>query len=321
MMQISIVIPVYNAATFVTRAVESALLQPETAEILLVEDNSPDNSLEVCQALAKRYNKVKLLRHPGGMNRGPGASRNLGMKNASYDYIGFVDADNFYLPDRFSKTIEVFETNPDCEGVYGCIANFVQNETGLRRWENSNRQADKIKRVIFPVPPEQLGVVLIKGASGGIALDALVLKRSVLIKTGLMNEDLFLHQDTEFIVRVALAAKLYPSGSDNPVALRGVHDHNRISAPRSKAEEYQNKMRYWTSLYQWSKVNCDISIQKVILTAIMDFSKNHKILTNSKLSYLPKLMLWPVRLSRLLEYPEIVKDLINFKFHELIIKR
>jgi glycosyltransferase involved in cell wall biosynthesis len=81
-MQVSVITPVYNAASFVTQAVESALQQPETAEVLIIEDGSPDNSLEVCQELAKKYEKVKLLRHPNGENRGAGASRNLGMRNA-----------------------------------------------------------------------------------------------------------------------------------------------------------------------------------------------------------------------------------------------
>ena len=50
--KVSVIIPVYNAAPFVRQAVESALAQPETAEVVLVEDNSPDNSLEICQQLA-----------------------------------------------------------------------------------------------------------------------------------------------------------------------------------------------------------------------------------------------------------------------------
>ena len=104
--RVSVVTPVYNAAEFVTRAVESALAQPETGEVLLIEDNSPDNSLRVCRELAEKHEKVRVLRHPDGGNHGAGASRNLGMQNARFDYIGFVDADNFDLLNRFAKTKE-----------------------------------------------------------------------------------------------------------------------------------------------------------------------------------------------------------------------
>ena len=80
-MQISVIIPVYNAEDFVTLAVESALAQPETGEVILIEDGSPDNSLTICQELEEKYNKVRLLRHPHGRNKGAAASRNLGMKS------------------------------------------------------------------------------------------------------------------------------------------------------------------------------------------------------------------------------------------------
>jgi len=52
---VSIIIPVYNAANYVTQAVESTLTQPETAEIILIEDGSSDGSLQVCQDLAQKY--------------------------------------------------------------------------------------------------------------------------------------------------------------------------------------------------------------------------------------------------------------------------
>ena len=66
-MNISVIIPVYNAAKFVEEAVESALAQPETSEVILVEDGSPDNSFEVCRALTEKYPKVTLMQHPGGV--------------------------------------------------------------------------------------------------------------------------------------------------------------------------------------------------------------------------------------------------------------
>lgn len=77
MMKVSVVIPVYNAAPFVRDAVESALAQPETGEVILVEDGSLDDSLTVCRALAAENDRVKLYRHPNGENCGAGASRFL----------------------------------------------------------------------------------------------------------------------------------------------------------------------------------------------------------------------------------------------------
>ena len=164
--RVSVITPVYNAAEFVTRAVESALAQPETGEVLLIEDNSPDDSLRVCQELAEKYEKVRLLRHADGGNHGAGASRNLGMQNARFDYIGFVDADNFYLPNRFAKTKEVFAKHPDCEGVYEAIGIHVENDKRLNDGKIAQIRQREAYHLSGQVSPEDLGMALIHGTSG-----------------------------------------------------------------------------------------------------------------------------------------------------------
>ena len=73
-MQVSVIIPVYNAENFVSQAVESCLMQPETGEIILVEDASPDKSLEVYEKLESKYRKVRLFRKNDRQNVGAGAS-------------------------------------------------------------------------------------------------------------------------------------------------------------------------------------------------------------------------------------------------------
>lgn len=76
-MKISVVIPVYNAEKYVESAVNSALQQKETAEVILVEDNSPDNALAICTKLSQDNPRVRLIRHSDGENHGAGESRNL----------------------------------------------------------------------------------------------------------------------------------------------------------------------------------------------------------------------------------------------------
>ena len=80
--EVSVIIPVYNAEKFVRNAVLSALACEEVAEIVLVEDQSPDNAFEVCKSLEKEFDQVKLIQHSDQGNHGAGASRNLGIRNA-----------------------------------------------------------------------------------------------------------------------------------------------------------------------------------------------------------------------------------------------
>lgn len=308
-LKFSVITPVYNAAEFVTRAVESALAQPEVAEVLLVEDNSPDNSLEICLKLAQKDERVRVLRHPDGGNHGAGASRNLGMKNASCDFVAFVDADNFFLPNRFAKTKDVISSNRDCEGVYEAIGIHIENEASLKRWQESNRHpVDKLITLSKPIEPGQLGVSLISGAYGSLTLDGFVIKKSILDRSGIMAESLRLHQDTEWIIRCALVTKLYPGNLDAAVAMEGVHEQNRFSAPRSKVEEYHNRMMFWLSLYHWSKQHTSVEIQKLILERIIAYTESHKYFKKFPRKNIPTRLITFTRLLRLVEYPDILRD-------------
>lgn len=312
-MKISVITPVYNAAEFVTRAVESALAQPEVGEVLLIEDGSPDHSLEVCQGLAAKYEKIRLLRHPNGENRGAGASRNLGMRNASCEYIGFVDADNFYLPGRFDLTKQVFAANPDCEGVYEPISDFVYNEEGLTRWTSSNRPVRQLKGVTVNIEPEDLALELIFGRTGGITLDGLVIKKTLVQKSGYMDEDLRLHQDSHFIIRLAIKGKCLPGNLGSPVAMRGIHDHNRISAPRSQRRIYSEHMKFWIHLFDWALENASKEIQNAILISILKYTKNEKIINNFPRKFIPNTAIMTIRLLRLLSYKEILFVILRRK--------
>ena len=114
---VSVITPVYNAEQFVRAAVESAVHLEEVGEIILIEDGSPDNALSICEELTKKYEKIKLYRHPGGVNKGAGASRNLGIKKAGFEYIALLDADDKYLPNRFKAERRIFQSRKEVEGV------------------------------------------------------------------------------------------------------------------------------------------------------------------------------------------------------------
>lgn len=92
-MKISIIIPVYNASAYICRCVRSALSQKTSdMEILLINDGSTDNSLEVCRELAASDARVKVYDKPNG---GVSDARNYGIDHATGDYLMFIDADDW----------------------------------------------------------------------------------------------------------------------------------------------------------------------------------------------------------------------------------
>jgi len=114
------------------------------------------------------------------------------------------------------------------------------------------------------------------------SVNGLVFKNTVLQKTGYMNQSLRLHQDTDFIVKLALTSKLLPGKIDGPVAMWRIHNKNRISAKRSNFSKRKHKIKFWISLYKWSKNNSSEEIQLAILKRLIQYARKAKIL-----NYLP----------------------------------
>lgn len=224
-MQVSVIIPVYNAARFIAAAVESALSQPETAEILLIEDGSSDNSLEICQQLT-RNPIVKLLRHADGKNMGASHSRNTGIRNATMPFIAFLDADDIYLPGRFSTTVRVFSEHPDAEGVHEIIGAHY-HESSLKE-KHIARASGENTGIRIPVLPEDLFRILALGKYGHISPVALTVKREILADEALFDTGLVMGEDSDFILRLAARQKLYSGDVSKIVALRGVHGQNSV---------------------------------------------------------------------------------------------
>jgi len=276
-MKISVIIPVYNSASFVNQAVSSALSQPETEEIILIEDGSTDNSRSICEGLAKKFEKVRLFQHPERKNLGAGASRNLGMKKAQHSLIAFLDADDYYLPGRFAVTKEIFNQNPECDGVYEAIGRHVEDQVGLERWQASGGTDRLLHTVDKLVPPEKLGLGFIRGEISEFSLDGLTFKKSILNKTGLMNPSLRLHQDTDFIFKLALSSKLFAGRTTEPVAMWRIHDHNRISAPRSKFTKRKAKIKFWVSVFRWCKKYASKEVQIAALKRLLLYVLKTKI--------------------------------------------
>lgn len=263
-MNISVIIPVYNADQFVGEAVESALSQEETAEVVLIEDGSIDNSLAVCQVLAEQNENVRLLQHPNGGNRGAGASRNLGIKNASYDFIAFLDADDYYLPGRFTETSEVFATNKDADGVYEAIEGRFESDVAKNRWFSSNATKSMLTTMTGRFSPDQLYENLITWKYGYFSLIGLTVRRKIFDKTGYFNEKLRLHQDTDMCWRMAAVANLYPGKLEEPVTIRRIHQNNRTSAPRSKEEIYKSGKMLLRENLRWNIKNIGLKRSQAI---------------------------------------------------------
>jgi glycosyltransferase involved in cell wall biosynthesis len=279
-MKISIVIPVYNAEKYVESAVESALQQKECGEVILVEDQSPDNALEVCKALTRRHEKVKLYQHEDGKNHGAGISRNLGIEKASYEYIAFLDADDFFLPNRFAKAGKILLQDSSIDGVYEAVGCEFENKEARRRYFATHR--DEIATITKPVEPEILFYYMMSGKYGYIHLNGFIGKKEALLKVG-MFPALRLHQDMVFFVKLAAICKLCPGEIEKPVALRRLHLENRITNPDTDFRE--TSFLAYEYLVKWME-DSDIDYSKLKLVKTSYYKQKYSIYKKRKRYFL-----------------------------------
>lgn len=110
---ISVVMPAYNAAKTIGRAIESVLEQTYGClELIVIDDCSTDGSLEIARTYAERDERIRILRHE--INEGVSAARNRGVNAAQYSWIAFLDSDDYWLPTKLEAQMCAVSKNENC---------------------------------------------------------------------------------------------------------------------------------------------------------------------------------------------------------------
>ncbi len=244
---VSVIIPVYNAEAFLEKAIKSALQQPEVLEVIVVNDGSTDGSLEITEGLKQKDTRVKIYHHKNYTNKGRSASRNLGIEKANANYIAFLDADDYYLENRFVEDKKVFEQHEEAEGVYNAIG--VDFYRTFSEDEMKELQLYTLTKVI---PADKLFNALMSGDYGHFSIDGLTVKKSIFKKVGCFQENLEVAEDTDLIWKMALVCKLYSGILSKPVAKRGVHTQNVFN---NKDLYVIYDLKLYESLFSWSVKN------------------------------------------------------------------
>jgi glycosyltransferase involved in cell wall biosynthesis len=105
MKKVSVIIPIYRVEQYIAATVESVLAQTyKNLEIIIVDDESPDKSQEICQQFTD--SRIKIIHQK---NRGLAGARNTGIRHAQGDYIAFLDGDDIWLPHKLEKHLEHLE--------------------------------------------------------------------------------------------------------------------------------------------------------------------------------------------------------------------
>ncbi len=186
---ISIIIPIYNVEQYVEECLRSVLQQDyELMEIILIDDCGADNSMKIVEEIISHCDKnVIVLKHE--KNRGISAARNTGIKQATGDYLFFLDSDDYITPNCLTNLAHMAMRYPDAEIVYGrskavpyqwLQERFFTYAPTLKEYYNSRR---KIQRMILN---EQLTIVV----WNRLIKHRWLLENNLLFREGITAEDL-----------------------------------------------------------------------------------------------------------------------------------
>jgi glycosyltransferase involved in cell wall biosynthesis len=285
--EVSVVTPVYNAEKYLRQSVESAAILTEVREILLVNDFGPDKSWDVAIGLSKEIPKIRLLAHADSKNHGAGASRNLGIKEATFPYIAFLDADDWYLPNRFEAEKTIFINDRSIDGVYNALSNHYQSEEMRALWLSQNRP--ELMTLSGKVAPEELSLVLWHchpTVKGEFSTDTITVKKTFFDRVGYFNTELRLQQDTHMWKRMSVAGRLAGGNLQTPTAIRRVHPQNRMT----HTKDHDQYMDLWhSSLYRELRLH---KAPPEIITAWHRSKLNHKIRKGNRLELIHAFAAW-----------------------------
>lgn len=185
---ISVIIPTYNRAHLIGRAIESVLNQTYGKfELLVVDDCSDDDTETVVSSLDDfRIRYIKCNK-----NGGAAAARNRGIKEAKYDWIAFLDSDDVWRPDKLEKQVAAMD------GVAGLVyCTFLRHPsdgTEATLMPSADRSIDRRQGIMF-------GELLL---GNFIGMPTIMVHKSVFNEAGCFDESLRCYEDYDFLLRAS----------------------------------------------------------------------------------------------------------------------
>ena len=182
---LSVIMPAYNRAHVITKAIKSVLNQTFTDfELIIVNDCSTDSTVDVINS----FSDSRILLINASKNMGAAAARNVGIKNAKYEIISLLDSDDFYEPTFLEESYHLLKNTNDQIGfMWTGLKTINNNKITLSHWEPPFIKSNYITFLH----------ALHIGTNSGISI-----KKSVFEKCGYFNESLPAAEDTDFFLRI-----------------------------------------------------------------------------------------------------------------------
>jgi glycosyltransferase involved in cell wall biosynthesis len=237
--QISVIIPVYNRADVIGRAVDSALNQTlKPIEIIVVDDGSTDDPEKV---LNKYGDEVRLIKQS---NAGPSAARNHGISAAEGEYIAFLDSDDAWLPDKLERQVSMIVSDKvsflitDSCGFSGCSQKSTTFQKSI--FTDLLQQKYPFVKDCFEMLVEQ----------NFIHLSTVVIEKKWLADAGGFDEKMNVAEDTDLWLRLSLHHQI--GIIPEVLAMRDFRE-DKLSGDKEK--EFTGRIRIFEKLLKSTELN------------------------------------------------------------------
>lgn len=181
---LSIVIPVYKVEKYLPECLDSILKQPlKDTEIIIVDDGSPDRCPEICDVYSKKYKQIRVFHK---QNEGLSCARNTGLKEATGNYVWFIDSDDFLLDNALSDVYNAISNHKDVD-IFSSGLMFY--------YDNDQRYAKE--KVQYGLKTTSKGEYLWSHCPQG-ASPRFISKRQFLLNNDLFFQPGLLHEDGEW---------------------------------------------------------------------------------------------------------------------------
>lgn len=247
MPKVSVIIPTYNRAIYVTKAIDSVLAQSyRDYEIIVVDDGSTDNTKD---ALEPYMNRIKYIYQ---QNTGVSAARNTGIEASQGKWIAFLDSDDEWLPEKLSIQMKDISENPElCAHITNIIFNSDEMDSvtlfEVRKFKTPDASSFVIEK---PFP------LILK--SGIAVTSSFVVERETLFKAGLFDTRLSIGEDKDLFLRVSL------QGSWGCSSVPLVNYYRREGSERSLSQQFHGNPKHIceTGIYLLTKISEDFQLNE-----------------------------------------------------------
>ncbi|NGM70458.1 glycosyltransferase [Natronolimnobius sp. AArcel1] len=235
MTRVSVVIPTYNRAPTLPRALESTLAQTiDDLEILVVDDGSTDDTASVLATYQDVDSRVRPVVH--ATNQGANVARNTGIEHARGEYIAFLDSDDEWHPEKLERQLAALEDRPDeWVGVY-CDAGFeLSGASGRVQRVAASALSNADTEPTREGGEKLIGEILADNVQPG-AGSTLLVETAIAREAGGFDETLDRFQDPEFCLRVLEHGKL--AYVDEELVRREPTGHPPAAVIEQASEQY-----------------------------------------------------------------------------------